>query len=405
MKVYLVGGAVRDALLKLPVTEKDWVVVGSTPQELLDLGYNQVGKDFPVFLHPISKDEYALARTERKQGQGYTGFICDFDKSITLEQDLIRRDLTINAIAQDASGQLIDPFNGVNDINNRIIRHISPAFKEDPLRVLRVARFAARFYALGFRIAAETRALLQEIVQNGELNTLTPERVWKETEKALSTTAPQIYFAVLRECGALTVLFPWFEQLFNVKMAPHSLAVNYGEHTLQALAAIVPLSHDLATRFATICLHLDRLTPADDSVSASDSTGQTIINAVCDQYHIGNDYRKTALLACKYHQRVHQIEQASAEQILQLLNGIDVWRQPYHLEQLIDCCEADYNAQTDVVPKPPYCAKVYLTQAYHIAKSVPVQAIIQQGLQGQAIQQELTRLRIKSLNEWINSVA
>ncbi|RRA40172.1 multifunctional CCA tRNA nucleotidyl transferase/2'3'-cyclic phosphodiesterase/2'nucleotidase/phosphatase, partial [Cronobacter sakazakii] len=203
MKSYLVGGAVRDALLGLPVKDKDWVVVGATPAEMLALGYQQVGKDFPVFLHPQTHEEYALARTERKSGQGYTGFTCYAAPDVTLEQDLQRRDLTINAIAQDDSGEFIDPYHGRDDLKARLLRHVSPAFNEDPLRVLRVARFAARYAHLGFRIAPETLSLMREMAENGELEYLTAERVWKETESALTTRNPQIYFLMLRECGAL----------------------------------------------------------------------------------------------------------------------------------------------------------------------------------------------------------
>ncbi len=213
--VYLVGGAVRDQLLNLPVKDRDWVIVGATPQSLIDLGYQQVGKDFPVFLHPQSKEEYALARTERKSGQGYTGFICDFSADITLEQDLIRRDLTINAMAQDLQGNLYDPYHGADDLQQRILRHVSPAFVEDPLRVLRVARFAARYHHLGFTIAPETLQLMQTLTLQSELQHLTAERVWAETEKALNEKNPEIYFETLRQVGALAVLFPRPESRIN----------------------------------------------------------------------------------------------------------------------------------------------------------------------------------------------
>ncbi len=217
MNIYLVGGAVRDSLLNLPVTEQDWVVVGATPEQLLKLGYQQVGKDFPVFLHPVSHEEYALARTERKSGQGYTGFTCYAAPDVTLEDDLLRRDLTVNAIARSADGEFIDPYHGKQDLENRVLRHVSDAFGEDPLRVLRVARFAARFAYLGFTIAPETMSLMSNMAQSGELSALTPERVWKETEKALKTQSPHVYFQVLRDCGALAVLFPEIERLFGCR--------------------------------------------------------------------------------------------------------------------------------------------------------------------------------------------
>ena len=265
MKIYLVGGAVRDGLLRLPVKDKDWVVVGATPQEMLDAGYQQVGKDFPVFLHPKSREEYALARTERKSGQGYTGFTCYAAPDVTLEQDLLRRDLTINAIAQDEHGEFIDPYNGRADIEKRLLRHVSPAFNEDPLRVLRVARFAARYAHLNFQIAPETQALMSAMAANGELEHLTPERVWKETENALTSRNPQVYFDVLRKCGALKVLFPEIDALFGVP-APEKWhpEIDTGIHVLMTLAIAAQLSPDVDVRFATLCHDLGKgLTPKE----------------------------------------------------------------------------------------------------------------------------------------------
>lgn len=254
MKIYLVGGAVRDALLGLPVKDRDWVVVGSTPQEMLDAGYQQVGRDFPVFLHPQTHEEYALARTERKSGSGYTGFTCYAAPDVTLEDDLKRRDLTINALAQDDNGEIIDPYNGLGDLQNRLLRHVSPAFGEDPLRVLRVARFAARYAHLGFRIADETLALMREMTHAGELEHLTPERVWKETESALTTRNPQVFFQVLRDCGALRVLFPEIDALFGVPApARWHPEIDTGIHTLMTLSMAAMLSPQVDVRFATLC--------------------------------------------------------------------------------------------------------------------------------------------------------
>ncbi len=250
MKIYLVGGAVRDGLLGLPVKDKDWVVVGATPQQMLDNGYQQVGRDFPVFLHPDSHEEYALARTERKSGHGYTGFVCHADPDVTLEQDLQRRDLTINAIALDENGGYVDPWGGREDLERRILRHVSPAFNEDPLRVLRVARFAARYAHLNFRIADDTMSLMREMAARGELAHLTPERVWKETENALSARNPQVYFQVLRDCGALAILFPELDALFGVP-APEKWhpEIDTGVHTLMTLAMAAQLSPDVDVRF------------------------------------------------------------------------------------------------------------------------------------------------------------
>ena len=253
MKTFLVGGAVRDALLKLPVKDKDWVVVGATPEAMLEQGYQQVGRDFPVFLHPDSREEYALARTERKNGKGYTGFVTWSAPDVTLEQDLQRRDLTINAIAQDENGRLIDPYHGQRDIAQRQLRHVSDAFNEDPLRVLRVARFAARFAHLNFRIAAETQQLMQQMVSSGELAHLTAERVWKETEKALTSRNPQVYFQVLRDCGALQVLFPELDNLFGIPApAKWHPEIDTGVHTLMTLTMAAALSESVDVRFATL---------------------------------------------------------------------------------------------------------------------------------------------------------
>ena len=259
MQVFLVGGAVRDQLLQLEVKDRDYVVVGSTPQELLQLGYRQVGKDFPVFLHPQSSEEYALARTERKQGSGYTGFNCYAGEDVTLEEDLLRRDLTINAIALSEQGEIVDPYRGLTDLKNKQLRHISAAFSEDPLRVLRVARFAARFYQLGFRIAPETLTLMRKLTDSGELNHLTAERIWLETAKALQTDSPQIYFQTLRECGALAVLFPEIEALFGIP-APKLWhpEIDTGIHTLMVVEQAAKLSDAIAFRFACLVHDLGR---------------------------------------------------------------------------------------------------------------------------------------------------
>ncbi len=263
MQVYLVGGAVRDQLLGLPISDRDFVVVGTTPEAMLEQGFQQVGKDFPVFLHPKTHEEYALARTERKTGAGYTGFSCYSAPDVTIEDDLLRRDLTINAMAQSDSGEIIDPFNGIKDLENRLLRHVSSAFSEDPLRVLRVARFAARYFEYGFSIAPETLALMQSMAATGELSHLTAERVWAETEKALKSSSPQVYFDVLRQCGALRVLFPEIDGLFGVP-APEKWhpEIDTGVHTLMVMKVIATLSDDIDIRFAALCHDVGKaLTP------------------------------------------------------------------------------------------------------------------------------------------------
>ncbi|MCO6524230.1 MAG: multifunctional CCA addition/repair protein [Candidatus Schmidhempelia sp.] len=400
MEIYLVGGAVRDKLLQLPVTDKDWVIVGSTPQQLLKQGYQQVGHDFPVFLHPKTKEEYALARTERKSGKGYTGFICDFKPSITLEQDLIRRDLTINAIAQATSGEFIDPFHGIDDLNQKLLRHISIAFCEDPLRVLRVARFAARYHYLGFTIAPETLQLMQQMVDAGELNYLTPERVWKETEKALKTNDPQIYFSVLNKCGALKVLFPEIEKLFGVpapvKWHPE---IDSGIHTLLALKQSVQLTTEAETRFAVLCHDLGKgVTPKNEWPHHKNHgiAAIPLIRQLCTRLKIPNHYRDIALFVCQYHDELHIINKLTAKRIIELLNGIDVWRQPQHLKQLLICSTADYHGRTGM-ENWPYPQANYLVAIYEAAKKVDVQQIIAEGFRGAEIKNELEKRRIEAI--------
>lgn len=363
-KIYLVGGSVRDRLLNLPVVDHDWVIVGATPEELISSGYQQVGKDFPVFLHPVTKEEYALARTERKTGKGYTGFICDFGKEITLEQDLIRRDLTINAIAMDDMGNIVDPYHGVNDLHHKILRHVSPAFREDPLRILRVARFAARYYHLGFIIAKETLSLMKQMVLADEVSYLTPERVWKETEKALSTQNPQIYFQVLEECGALSYLFP------SLKLSSEIVA---------ALKKSVLLTKELIVRFAVLC---------------GEFQTKTAVESLCNKIKAPNHFSKAAIMVQQNHKNVDQITSFSAQQIIDLLNSIDVWRNPHHLEQLGIASES--YAKTESYPQAQY-----LKNAYKVAISVNVQDIIAQGFSGKLISTELQKRRIEALLDWI----
>ena len=357
-KIYLVGGSVRDRLLHLPVVDRDWVVVGATPDELLALGYQQVGKDFPVFLHPKTKEEYALARTERKSGKGYTGFICDFSKDITLEQDLIRRDLTINAIAMDQEGNIVDPYHGVNDIKLKLLRHVSPAFREDPLRVLRVARFAARYHHLGFRIVDETNNLMKEMVSAGEINTLTAERVWKETEKALATEDPQVYFQVLEQCGALALLFP---------------SLKLSSTITDALKKSTLLTDDLTVRFAVLC---------------GEFVSKTELEKLCLQIKAPNQYTKLAIMVQQFHNSVANVIQLTAEQIIELFNKIDVWRNPAHLNQLIIASQS--YAKKELFPQAQY-----LEQAYKLALAVDVQNIIAEGYTGKLIHNELQKRRIE----------
>ncbi|AYH02717.1 multifunctional CCA addition/repair protein [Pectobacterium parmentieri] len=403
MKIYLVGGAVRDSLLSLPVTEKDWVVVGATPEHLLAQGYQQVGKDFPVFLHPVSHDEYALARTERKSGKGYTGFVCHAAPDVTLEQDLLRRDLTINAIARTEQGELIDPYHGRRDLENRVLRHVSDAFGEDPLRVLRVARFAARFAHLGFQIAEETMALMQKMVHEGELAYLTPERVWKETEKALGTSSPDVYFQVLRDCGALAVLFPEVDNLYGVPApAKWHPEIDTGIHTMMTVAMAARLSPEIDVRFATLCHDVGKgLTPPElwPRHHGHGPAGVKLVEALCQRLRVPNPIRDLAKLVAEYHDLVHTVQVLQPKTLLKLFDAIDVWRKPQRLEQLALTSEADARGRAGF-EENPYPQGDYLREAFRVAALVSSASVVADGFKGIDVRNELARRRIHALAEW-----
>ncbi len=345
MHVYLVGGAVRDQLLGHPYHEKDYVVVGATPEQLLNLGYQPVGKDFPVFLHPETKEEYALARTERKAGHGYHGFEFYTDTSVTLEDDLIRRDLTINAIAMDEKGNIYDPYNGQADLNNRILRHVSDAFTEDPLRVLRLARFAARYKDLDFKIAPETLSLMQNLVQSGELNALTSERVWKETSRALMENHADVYFQVLRDCGALKVLFPEIDALFGVPQRPeYHPEIDCGIHTLMSLQQACKANYSLDVRFAVLVHDLGKaLTPKEELPRhiQHEERGIAPVTEVCDRLKVPTQTKQLALAVCKEHLKCHQAFTLKAGTLWRLLQRLDVLRRPERVEAFVQACECD----------------------------------------------------------------
>ncbi|MDI9768654.1 multifunctional CCA addition/repair protein [Pantoea dispersa] len=402
MKTFLVGGAVRDALLRLPVKDRDWVVVGATPDSMLAQGYQQVGRDFPVFLHPESREEYALARTERKSGNGYTGFVTQFAPDVTLEQDLQRRDLTINAIAQAADGTLIDPYHGQQDLQQRTLRHVSAAFNEDPLRVLRVARFAARFAHLNFRVAPETQALMREMAHSGELAHLTAERVWKETEKALLTRNPQVYFQLLRDCDALQVLFPEIDNLYGipapVKWHPE---IDTGVHALMTLTMAAALSDQLDVRFATLFHDVGKaLTPPEKwpSHHGHGPAGVPIVEALCQRLRVPNQVRDLALVVTEFHDVVHTIERQPADALVALFDRIDAWRKPDRVEKMALASEADARGRT-TLESMAYPQGDYLRRAFALAQAVPTKAVVEAGFTGAAVREELTRRRVLALQE------
>ncbi|MBD1389064.1 multifunctional CCA addition/repair protein [Neiella sp. HB171785] len=402
MQIYLVGGAVRDQLLNYPFHERDWVVVGAMPEQLLAQGYNQVGKDFPVFLHPQSKEEYALARTERKAGHGYTGFTVHASPDVTLEQDLLRRDLTINAIAQAEDGTLVDPFNGQADINNRVLRHVSDAFVEDPLRVLRVARFAARYHELGFTVAPETQALMTELAASGELSHLTAERVWKETQRSLVGPNPQVYFQVLRQCGALQVLFPELEALYGV---PNPVRwhpeIDTGVHTMMVLEQAAKLTDSSTIRFAALLHDLGKaLTPSEHwpSHHGHELLGLPLINDICDRFKLPNDHRELALLVGELHGKVHRAAELRPDTIVKMLNQLDAWRKPQRFDEFLQACEADHRGRLNF-EQLPYPQGDYLRRCYQAANAVNVQEIIAAGIQGPAIRTELEKRRVGAVRQ------
>ncbi|MFL9592454.1 multifunctional CCA addition/repair protein [Aeromonas schubertii] len=407
MRVYLVGGAVRDRLLGLPQGDRDHVVVGATVQQMLDLGYQQVGRDFPVFLHPRTQEEYALARTERKQGHGYTGFVCHAAPDVTLEQDLLRRDLTINAIAEDDDGTLVDPYHGQRDLALRVLRHVSPAFGEDPLRVLRVARFAARFHAQGFTIAPETLALMRQMTEAGELAHLTPERVWKEMERVLLGPAPRVFFEVLRECGALKVLLPELEALYGVPApAKWHPEVDTGLHTMLVLDQACHLSPELPVRFAALCHDLGKgLTPPAfwPSHHGHGQKGLPLIRALCERLRVPNDCRDLALLVSDLHTHIHIAFDLKPATLLKVFDKADAWRRPERFAQLLDACRADFFGRTGFEEKV-YSQPDYVAEALAAAATVPVKEIVAAGYQGEAIREQLAKRRVDAISrvkdEW-----
>lgn len=401
-QVYRVGGAVRDRLLGLPYDDTDWVVVGATPQWLLDQGYRQVGKDFPVFLHPETQEEYALARTERKSGSGYHGFVCDFTAEVTLEEDLRRRDLTINAMAETASGEVLDPWGGRRDLEARLLRHVSPAFLEDPLRVLRVARFAARYKPRGFQIAPETLQLMHTLSTSGELQALTPERVWQETERALAGPDPAEYFRVLRQCGALAVLFPEIDRLFGVpQRADYHPEVDTGVHVLLSLEQSVLISPEARVRFAVLVHDLGKaLTPLSvlPRHSGHEARGLPLIRAMGERLRIPRAWMDLALLVGEYHLDCHRADELRADTLLKRLEALDVWRRPERFREFLQACEADARGRTGLEHKPYWQAGYW--HGACAASQVDARALAAQGLDGPQMAEALRAARLAQITRF-----
>ncbi|AFT73550.1 MULTISPECIES: CCA-adding protein [Alteromonas] len=387
MQVYLVGGAVRDALLNRKVVERDYVVVGATPEEMLSQGFTQVGKDFPVFLHPKTQEEYALARTERKSGKGYTGFVCDASSSVTLEEDLLRRDLTVNAIAQDNLGNLIDPYGGKKDLENRLLRHVSEAFSEDPLRVFRVARFATRYAYLGFTIATETMALMQSMAQSGELSTLSAERVWQETKRSLLEKTPHVFFTVLNQAHGLNDWFTELESNLDTALATLKTAVDLekakNESFVKDTGSETPLPDSsnsetarLITRFTALLSHL----------------GEEDAKHLCSRLKVQNQVSEIVILACKFKDFLLTMQNSPAD-LLALFNGCDAWRREERFTLLLSAF-APYAHSKGVDWQEQ---QKRIENALAAAKQVNVQDIIATGVKGPGIKDALNRAKLSAI--------
>ncbi|MGN6521504.1 MAG: multifunctional CCA addition/repair protein, partial [Dokdonella sp.] len=401
MRIYLVGGAVRDRLLGREVADRDFVVVGATPEEMRAAGYRPVGKDFPVFLHPTTQEEYALARTERKTGRGYHGFAFHADPSVTLEQDLERRDLTINAMATDEQGELVDPFDGRRDLEQRVLRHVSPAFVEDPVRVLRVARFAARYAPIGFRIADETLALMRRMVDDGEVDHLVAERVWTETRKALGEPAPSAFVRALRECGALRVIFPEVDALYGVpQRAEFHPEVDTGRHielVLDQAARLAP-GDDLVGWCALVHDLGKALTPPQELPRhvMHEQRGREPVRAISARLKVPAEHAALAELVCRFHLDAHRAFELRPETVLKLLESLDAFRRPERVARFLAACEADKRGRLGLADEP-YPQGGYLRAAHTAARAIDAAPFVAQGITGPGIGDAVRRARMAAI--------
>ncbi len=406
MEIYLVGGAVRDKLLGLSVIERDWVVIGETPESMMKQGFRPVGKDFPVFLHPQSHDEYALARTERKTAPGYKGFAVHASPEVSLEQDLIRRDLTINAIAMTAQGQLIDPYGGQQDLEKRIFRHISPAFAEDPVRILRVARFAARYGHLGFTLAEETRELMQSMVVAGEVDYLVPERVWAELFKVLKEQTPSAFFYTLKDCTALEKIFPEINCLFGVPQPEkHHPEIDTGLHSMLCLEQAVLLSSSPEVRFAALVHDLGKgITPKElwPHHYGHEKNGLYVLEKLCARLRVPNAFKALAMHVMQYHTHCHKAFELRASTLTDALGVLGAFKANNTLHEFLLACEADAKGRTGF-EYASYPQAEMIKLAAKAATSVDTSAILNSGLQGEKIGTAIRRLRIKAVADVINA--
>lgn len=406
MEIFEVGGAVRDALLGRPVGERDWVVVGGTPEELLKQGFRQVGKDFPVFLHPQTAEEYALARTEKKVAPGYHGFAIHAAPNVSLEEDLLRRDLTVNAMARDTAGNIIDPYGGQRDLTDRVLRHVSSAFVEDPLRVLRVARFHARFATLGFKIAGETLGLMREIARTGELEALRPERAWQETDKALAEQSPAQFFSTLRDCGALERVYPEIEALFGVPQPPRwHPEIDTGVHTLMVLEIAAQLTGDSAVRFAALTHDLGKArTPVEilPRHRGHEERSVEVIGELCARLPVPRRYRELAEAVARYHGVIHRADELRPSTLLKIIEATDGFRRPERFADLLLACEADARGRQGLEDSA-YPQRERLLLARHTAAQVDV-ADLACELEGPAIGERLRERRLAAIKSALSTI-
>lgn len=403
MQIYLVGGAVRDALLGLQLKDRDWVVVGATPEDMLALGMRQVGADFPVFLHPDTNEEYALARRERKIGVGYHGFKVDASHTVTLEEDLLRRDLTINAMAFNAKGDLIDPYNGKADLRNRLLRHVSLAFIEDPLRVLRIARFKAQLADFKFKIAKETQELLRRMSSGGELHNLVSERVWLELQKALSTKTPSIFFLALKEVGALAEIFPELDKLFEVPQSPvHHPEGDAGTHTMMVLDMAAKLTEDVDVRFAALVHDLGKGVTSSNfwpKHPGHEQTGVELVNRWINAFKLPKTTAQLALKATEWHGLIHKGEELSLKAILKVLRACDALRNPDRFKQILLVCEADSKGRLGF-EEPPYLQRDFWLGALEALQNIDIQPLAESGLKGEKMAVAVEQLRLARLDNY-----
>jgi len=404
VRTYVVGGAVRDELLELPVKDRDHVVVGSTPEEMLAKGFRPVGKDFPVFLHPVSNEEYALARTERKTSPGYTGFAFHAAPEVTLEEDLARRDLTINAMARGEDGTLIDPYDGKRDLKARLFRHVGPAFVEDPVRILRIGRFAARF--TDFSVAPETMTLMRSMVENGEVDALVPERVWQELAKGLMEARPSRMFEVLRQCGALKRLLPELDRLFGIpQRAEYHPEIDTGIHVMMVVDTAASRGHALSVRFAALLHDLGKgTTPPDEWPRhiAHETRSVKLVDTVCERLKVPSDCRDLALLAARYHGDIHRAPELRADTIVRLFEKSDALRRPQRFEQLLEACAADFNGRLGWEGKP-YAAAGHLQAALAAVQAVPAGEIAKSCTSPAQIPERIHTARVAAVAAAIRS--